>query len=179
MTTSARVAMSPAAHFAAGTVTDLALPLADDRSASDSTLRLDVFGRYGVDEALVVTVVLIGIGDGEGGDGTVEGVATAEVRADRYRVSGAGMRSGQHPAAHLAVDLEHRGFHRGDVGRGLPVPQLPHVVVVGSAVDAVEAFPPEEDVAGRLHEPLTLDDALTVIVVLAGAEERFEHRGLS
>ena len=57
------------------------------------------------------------------------------------------------------------GRHRLDVGRALPVPQLAHVEVAALAVEPVDALPAEEDVAGRLHQPLALDDALAVVVV--------------
>ena len=64
------------------------------------------------------------------------------------------------------------------LGRRLPVPELAHVVVVGAAVDAVDSLPSEEDVAGGLHQPLTLDHPLAVVGVAALVEERLEHRCL-
>ena len=45
-------------------------------------------------------------------------------------------------------------------------------------VDAVGPDPAEHDVAGRLHEPLTLDDPLAVVGVLALAQEGLQHRRL-
>ena len=38
--------------------------------------------------------------------------------------------------------------------------------------------PAEEDVAGGLHQPLSGDDPLAVVVKLARLEELLEHRGL-
>src|SRR5262249_26306610 len=46
------------------------------------------------------------------------------------------------------------------------------------AVEPGDALPAEQDVARRLHQALALDDALAVLVELALAEERLEHRGL-
>ena len=42
----------------------------------------------------------------------------------------------------------------------------------------VDPLPAEEDVAGRLHEPLALDDTLAVVGEAALAQVRLEHRGL-
>ena len=46
------------------------------------------------------------------------------------------------------------------------------------AVDVAGAQPAEHDVRGALRQALALDDALTVVVELARAEERLEHRRL-
>ena len=39
-------------------------------------------------------------------------------------------------------------------------------------------LPAEEDVAGRLHQPLAGDDPLAAVVVLALADELLQHRRL-
>src|SRR3954447_10037582 len=62
-------------------------------------------------------------------------------------------------------------LHGVDVGAALPVVELAHVVVAGHAVDSGDPLPPEEDVARRLHQPLTDDDPLPVVGVHARATE--------
>ncbi len=58
--------------------------------------------------------------------------------------------------------------------------QLANVEVALPSVEAAgDAFPAEEQVACGLHQPLPGDDAVAAVVVLAVAEERLEHRGLS
>ena len=57
--------------------------------------------------------------------------------------------------------------HGVDVGGALPVAQLAHVEVADLAVDAGDSLPAEEDVAGRLHQPLAGDHSLPVVGVLA------------
>jgi hypothetical protein len=56
--------------------------------------------------------------------------------------------------------------HPFDVGGTLPVAELPDVVVTLIAHPA-ESLPAEEDVAGRLHQPLPDHDPLTVVGELA------------
>jgi hypothetical protein len=56
--------------------------------------------------------------------------------------------------------------------------ELPHVVVARLAVEALDAEPAQEDVAGCLHQPLADDHAPTVMTVHAHAHEPLEHRGL-
>ena len=84
----------------------------------------------------------------------------------------------ERPAADSRV-LGHRGrVHRLDDRGALAVPQLADVEVALDAVDAGRAQPAEHDVAGGLHQPLALDDSLSVVGELAVAEERLEHRAL-
>ena len=63
-------------------------------------------------------------------------------------------------------ELHARGRHPGDVGGSLPVPELADVVVTVGALPR-EPLPAEEDVAGRLHQPLAGDDPFTVVGELA------------
>jgi hypothetical protein len=58
------------------------------------------------------------------------------------------------------------------------IPELAEVEVALDAVDADDAVPAEHDVAGGLHQALTLDDPLAVACVLALAQEGLKHRGL-
>ena len=48
--------------------------------------------------------------------------------------------------------------------RAFPVPQLPDVEVTDLAVESRDALPAEEDVAGGLHQPLTSDDPLAIVL---------------
>ena len=70
------------------------------------------------------------------------------------------------------------GFSAFDDRRALLVPELTEVEVALDAIDAGHPVPAEHDVAGGLHQPLTLDHPLGVIGVLALPEEWLEHRGL-
>src|SRR5579859_3389416 len=79
-------------------------------------------GGDGGGEGLVVTVVLVGVGGGELGDGLVEDRGLAEVGGDRDPVTGPGVRPGQRPPAQLAVGAHSCRGHRFDVGGDLPVP---------------------------------------------------------
>src|SRR5262249_47644520 len=95
------------------------------------------------------------------------------------RLSGAGVALRGRPAAALPVLEQGAGLHRLDDRRPLCVPELAEVEVARLAVEPlVGVNPAEEDVARGLHQPLTLDDALAVVGVLALADERLEHRGL-
>ena len=84
----------------------------------------------------------------------------------------------QGPAAHARVDLHRPGSHRFDVARPLLIPQLAHVEVAAAAVGADIGAPAEEDVAGGLHQPLSLDHPPAVVAKAATSGVRLEHRGL-
>src|SRR4051794_19777991 len=130
-------------------------------------------------ELLVVGLVLIGVRLGELAHRALEGVALAEIRGDRHPVTRPRMGTCQGPTAELRV-LEHslRG-HRLDLRRALPVPELPDVVVVRLAVDALlDREPAEKDVARRLHQPLPLDDPPALLLERALPREALEHRRL-
>ena len=64
------------------------------------------------------------------------------------------------------------------MGASLPVMELADVVVARLAIQALDADPPEEDVARRLHEALPDNDPPSVVVVLALTDEPLEHRSL-
>ena len=70
------------------------------------------------------------------------------------------MRPCQGPATQTRVAIQIAGIQAIDVHRALPVPELPPVVVV-SRLGGVS--PAEEDVVGRLHQALTLDDTATLV----------------
>ena len=105
-------------------------------------------------------------------------VTVAEVAGDRRGVTRARMRAGQGPAAQARVGPHGRGTHRLDDRGSLPVPELADVEVPRHPVDPVGPDPAEQDVTGRLHEPLTLDHPMPVVGVLAPAQEGLQHRGL-
>src|SRR4030095_11666770 len=81
---------------------------------------------------------------------------------DGDRIPRAGTGPGQGPAADAGVEVEGDRRHGLDLGCGLHVAQLPPVEVPGG-VGALG--PAQVDVAGRLHHPLALDDALAVLAV--------------
>jgi hypothetical protein len=125
----------------------------------------------------VVAFGLVGVGLGELADGAVEGVAAAEVGGDRHPVAAPRVSAGQGPAADFGVDLEPRRGQLLDLDRALPVPELAHVEVTVAAVEADRHAPAEEDVPGRLHQPLAFDHAAPVVAVAARPGVGLEHRG--
>src|SRR3954452_1473683 len=78
-------------------------------------------------QRLVVALVLVGVGLGEGSNRLVEGVALAEVGGDRDAVAAAGVGVGQGGTADLGVGGEGGGVHALDLCRALLVPELAHV----------------------------------------------------
>ena len=89
------------------------------------------------------------------------------------------MRAGERPAARSPVRGRAGGDRRFDGERALPVLELADVEVALLAVEAgADVLPAEEDVARRLHQALTGDDALAAVAVLALADEPLEHRRL-
>src|SRR5262249_39536680 len=63
--------------------------------------------------------------------------------------------------------------HGVDIGSSLAVAQLPHVEV---HVQTRIRRPAEKNVAGRLHQQLSFNDALAVIAVGTAARVGLEHR---
>src|SRR3954469_25224591 len=98
----------------------------------------------------------------------------AEVTRDRRRVTRAGVRPRERPAADLGIREERVGFHQFDERRALSVPQLPDVVFPFDAVDVRRPKPAEHDVACGLHEPLALNHTLSVVIEVALLEMRLE-----
>ena len=88
------------------------------------------------------------------------------------------MGPGECPPTYLGVNGHGRVRHDIDVCRALRVPQLTDIEVSGLAIDPFYPDPAEEDVAGRLHQSLALDDSPTVVVELALPDETLEHRRL-
>src|SRR5689334_15771363 len=123
---------------------------------SDAGLGLGAAGCDRVHEGGVVTFGLFGVAGRETGHSLVELVRAAEVGGDREAVAGAGVGPGQGPRAQLAVVRQLLRPHPLDRRGVLPVPQLAYVVV-GIAAGISGALPAEEDVAGRLHQPLARD----------------------
>src|SRR4051794_15946917 len=144
--------------------------------ASSGCLSRYPSGTDGVDECLVVLLVLVGVTLGEGHERAVEGVATAQVRGDGDTVARPRVGTGQRGAAQLAEGPHAGRHHRLGFGDALPVPQLPYVEVTSATVDPLDPLPAEEDVTGGLHEPLTGDHALALRSVGAGAGEGRQHR---
>src|SRR5262249_1663725 len=108
----------------------------------------------------------------------VETLTATEVAGNRDAVARARVRASQGPAAHSPVQGHPLRQHVVDDEGALPVTQLSDVVVVLLALDASGARPPEQQVTRSLHRPLALDDTLAVVVLLAPADEAFEHGGL-
>jgi hypothetical protein len=99
----------------------------------------------------------------------------AEVAVDRGPVAGAGVGERQGAAAVPGVLLEPLRPHLIDLGRSLAVPQLAEVEVDGPTFVVDVLGPPEQDVAGRLHQPLSSHDPLAGAVVAARSGVGLEH----
>src|SRR4029453_18140027 len=134
---------------------------------------------HGGPESLVVPLVLVRVGLGEGGESVVERRALAQVRRDGDAVARAGVGQGERlapgpPVAHLALG---HGLVR--IERTLPVPELADVEVAALPVlVADDPLPAEEDVADALHDPLAGDDPLALVGEAALADEAGEDRRL-
>ena len=107
----------------------------------------------------MVALGLVGVGDGEVGDGLVEYVALAQVAADLGRLAGASVGTGQDMAAESAI-VAHDG-RREDLDYRLDL----HVLELADIeLPAHGPFgPAEEEVARRLHEALADHDPLAVV----------------
>ena len=88
------------------------------------------------------------------------------------------MGAGERPRAQSRVEGHVGRRHRGDVGRDLGVPELADVEVAHLEVLETERLsqPPQEDVAGGLHQPLALDHPPSLVGELGSAGEPLQHR---
>ena len=102
---------------------------ADATTGSEPEHGVQPAGRDRRGQLRVVLLVLVGVGDGEVGDGLVEGVLAAEVGRDGDPVAGARVGAGERPAAQPAVDGHAGRDHLLDGQRRLPVAQLADVEV--------------------------------------------------
>src|SRR5262245_52778356 len=141
--------------------------------SSIGTLRFQPAFAHGLHENLVVALVLISIGLGEVGDGFVEYVALAKVSADLCRLAGAGVRMRERPSAQLGI-LHHDATGESlDQHANLHVLQLPDI-----AVPAFRAHrPAKEEVAGRLHETVSIHHSLAMVGIYAFSSISLQDRG--
>ncbi len=138
--------------------------------------RLDAPGLNGVDKALVVLFVLVGVRDGKSRDRPVEVIPAAKVTGNLRGPPGAGMSARECPAAQPCVIGKLRRVHRRNIHTALHVAKLPHIVVFADgAVRGDAGSPAEERITCRLGEPLAGDDPLALVRVLARARIRGEH----
>src|SRR5690242_17128254 len=107
-------------------------------------MNLDLASAYRSLERGVIPFGLVGVGDRELAHRVVECIAGSDIAADQPRMAGATMRTGQRPAAQLAIDFQQTSIERLDQGFDLRVAQLTHIELT-----AFEAGrPAEEDVRG-------------------------------
>ena len=112
----------------------------------------------GLGQRRVVEVGLVGVQLGEVGDRVVEAVALAEVRGDRDAIAGAGMGAGQRGGGRASNATPSGTIYSTSND---PFPSRGSAQVeVSLRRPGHASFPAEEDVAGRLHQPLPDDDAL-------------------
>src|SRR5215207_6952216 len=116
---------------------------------------------HGRAEGGVVPFGLVGVCLCEVGDRHIEALALAQVGRDPHAVAGAGVRTGQRPAAEARIKGQILRRHALYLGRALHVSQLAPVEVASRWA----AEPAEEDVARGLHEPLAGNDALSLVLV--------------
>src|SRR6516164_8636656 len=140
---------------------------------SDSFDRLQPPGLDRADERLVVLLVLIRVRLREVGDRLLERVAQAQVLGHGDRVPGPGVRTRQRPTAHPGVEREPERHHPLDQRGALHVAELPPVEV---ALHVQADRPAEVDIAGSLHDPLSLHHPLAVLPVPAPAHVGLQHR---
>ena len=137
----------------------------------------DPSGVDGLAQGGVVTLVLVGVGLGEGRHRLIDDVDAAEVAA---MATGSPERAWARASVHPQT-WAYLISWRADISSTTAEPFPSHSCRCrsrGGPVEAVAGEPAEEDVARRLHQALTFDDALAVVVVQAPAEDRLEHRRL-
>src|SRR5690606_25796873 len=153
---------------------------ADPPAVACRTTRLDPLRRLeapGPDqgpELLEVTLVLVRVPPGELHDRPVERVFSAQVGGDGDWVAGARVRPSKRPSAYPSVEREPGRHHPVHVRRHLHVAKL---APVEAAVAVLALGPAQEDVAGRLHQPLTLHHPGAVVAVPAPPQVRLQDRG--
>ena len=108
----------------------------------------------------MIALVLVSVVLRELGQGLIERIAGAQVTGDGDRVTRTGVRPREGPATQARVASQVGGTHALDIGRALPIPELPAVEVVPRLGGVC---PTQEDVAGRLHQALTLDDTASLV----------------
>ena len=135
--------------------------------------RFDPSGFHRSHQCRVVFLILVRVARSELADGLVEGVRFAQIAADRRRIPGFRVGVGQGPTAQFGVQHMLHGRGPFDLGGHLHVPQLAHIEI--SSPTAMR--PAKENIAGGLHQPLTRDDPLPVILVLTFARIGLEHGG--
>ena len=101
---------------------------------------------------------LVSIGFREPGHGAIELVAAPEIPGNLRAVARAGVSTGQHAGAESRVVRERVGIELLDWNRRLHVPGLAHIEIASS-----ELRPPEERIAGSLHDALASYDPLTIV----------------
>ena len=87
-------------------------------------------------------------------------------------VAGTGVSTSQGAAAQVGIACQFASVEFVQVHAGLHVAQLANVVVA-----TADARPAEEQVAGRLHDALTINDALAVIAARATPGAWLQNRG--
>ena len=116
-----------------------------------------------------VLVVLIGVGAGEVGQRPVEHLARSQIGANGDRIARPSVGTGQGPGTHAGVDAEQV---RGPWFPRRPTPSSPTAGACRSpgSPSGLDPLPPQEDVAGGLHELLALDHPLAVVGMVALAQ---------
>ena len=121
-----------------------------------SSIRASIFpSRTAFEKTFVIALDLIGISHREVRDGSIKGVGLAEVAADQGWFAGTGVGARSVPP-HQSAKMTILAGLKFDVELELHVPELADVEMPAVAV----LRPAQEDVAGRLHEPVPLHDPL-------------------
>ena len=150
----------------------------DDRSPA--FFLLDRYATVGLCflQGCKVGFVLIGVCVREVRDRLAESASAPEVSGDREPIARAGVGTREDRAADFGVCGHPCRRHHLHHGRALLIPELAHVEVPFLTIRPLRRHPAEEDVAGGLSQPLTLDDALTLLGILRRRRVGLEHRRL-
>src|ERR1700722_20163095 len=120
----------------------------------------------GFDELLPVLLGLVGVGEGEAGDGLAEALGGAEVAGQHDEVAGAGVAAGEDLAGDLGVLHQAGRLEGGEVERGLVVVELADEEAARLAGAWVgDGGPAEEGIGLDLHGALAFDDAAALMGV--------------
>src|SRR5215475_7824781 len=96
-------------------------------------------------------------------EGSIEVVALAEIPCNHRCIAGLGVSASKRPAAAARITLELHSAQMLERNRHLHVAELAHIKIP----TILAAHPAKEDIARRLHQALSHDDTLPLIVVSA------------
>src|SRR5262249_49568734 len=132
--------------------------------------RLDAAVTDRLKQRLIIALVLVGVGERKLGDGFIKARVRPKVTADRRSIARLRECARERPTAPPRVEPQPAGTDAFDQRLDLDIPKLTNV-----KMSSFIFGPSKEEVARRLHQPLSNHDALSAIRVAALPGVSFEH----